>query len=128
MTTRITLAGLCLTLAALANAQSIVVFQVPGASTSPEGILPTGEIVGNWTDAGGNTHGFIRGTNGGFTAFDVPGASSTIVSSFNAGGTICGRFTGGKSSFIGYLHSRSGAFPTFALPDGGSNPGQGTFL
>src|SRR5260370_11813906 len=94
MTKRITLASLCLTLAGLANAQSFLVFGVPDATaTSPNGILPTGKVIGNWTDASGNNHGFIRGTDGGFTKFDVPAAASTIVSTFNAVGPMPPCFT-----------------------------------
>src|SRR3954453_20243873 len=48
MKKQITLASLCLTLAALGHAQQIIVFEVPNAqSTSPNGLLPTGEVIGN---------------------------------------------------------------------------------
>lgn len=80
MTERITLAGVCLTLAVLAKAESFAVLEVPGAVfTSANGILSAGEVIGNWTDSNGNMHGFIRGTDGGFTKIDVPGASSTTM-------------------------------------------------
>jgi hypothetical protein len=131
MTKRITLAGLCLTLAALGNAQNIIVFEVPAAaSTSPNGMLPTGEVIGNWTestDDGPVNHGFIRETNGAFTTFDVPGSTSTAVSSFNAGGTISGNYRDAHGVFHGYVRSRAGAFTTFDVPGAGPHAGQGTF-
>ncbi len=71
----ITLAGLCLALAVLGKTQTITVFEVPGATaTWPNGILPTGDIIGNWADSTGNNHGFIRQKHGGITTFDVPGS------------------------------------------------------
>ena len=128
MTKRIKLAGLCLTLAVLGNAQSIIVFEVPNAVyTSPNGILETGEVIGNWIDSQSKWHGFIRGDIGAFTAIDVPGASHTIVSSFNPHGTISGRFVDAKGVSHGFLRSPGGAFTTFDLPGAGPNGGQGTF-
>jgi hypothetical protein len=86
-------------LAVLGNAQSIIVFEAPNAVyTSPNGILATGEVIGNSTDSNSNWHGFIRGVDGGFTMIDVPGASHTIVSSFNPAGTISGRFVDARES------------------------------
>jgi hypothetical protein len=128
MTKSITLAGLCLTMAVLGNAQNIVVFAVPNAvTTSPNGILATGEAIGNWIDSQQNWHGFIRRTNGGFTTFDVPGASSTIVSSFNPEGTISGRSVDTSGVSHGFLRSPGGAFTSFDLPGAGQGRGQGTF-
>jgi hypothetical protein len=97
------------------------------AGTSPIELVPTGEIVGFWTDTTHNQHGFIRGRNGGFTKFDVTGAISTGVSGCNTAGTIVGSFTDASGIFHGYLRSDGGAVTTFDLADAGKNAGQGTF-
>jgi hypothetical protein len=57
-------------------------FEVPGADTSagsyagtlPSSINDLGEVTGNYTDASGFTHGFLRSPEGSYTMFDVPGA------------------------------------------------------
>lgn len=64
----------------------------PGAvETQASGINSSGEIVGLYTDAAGNAHGFID--NGGvFTGFDFPGAAETIPVGINDSGEIVGYY------------------------------------
>ena len=59
-------------------------FEAPGADTtagsyngtSPSSINDLGAIVGNYDDANGFSHGFLRSPDGKFTPFDVPGAAT----------------------------------------------------
>jgi hypothetical protein len=67
------------------NQGVITVFDAPGAGTgpfqgtfpfSPMIINPNGAITGWLTDSAFVSHGFLRDRNGGFIAFDVPGAGT----------------------------------------------------
>lgn len=65
-------------------------FDYPGAAqTSPTGISgisqtgQIGSIVGNYVDASGNAHGFIRDGSGNFTSIDYPGTTYTEVWGIN---------------------------------------------
>jgi probable HAF family extracellular repeat protein len=67
---------------------------VPAAqSTTPVGITDSGTIVGEYADAGGVEHGFLRDTAGRFTTIDVPGALSTNASRINSRGQIVGAYS-----------------------------------
>jgi hypothetical protein len=47
--------------------------------------------VGDYVDAGGNTHGFVWTSGGGFTTVDDPnGVGTTIVNGINDRGMIVG--------------------------------------
>ena len=58
-------------------------------STTAFGINDTGEIAGFYTDAAGNTHGFIF-TGGAFSTVDVAGARSTLLTRIKNDGSITG--------------------------------------
>jgi len=54
--------------------QSFTTFDPPGSQgTTPTGINPAGQIVGTYFDSTFATHGFVRGSDGTITSFDVPG-------------------------------------------------------
>ena len=63
-----------------AHAQTITVFDAPGAGTGPgQGTLgiaihPSGAIAGASIDANSVWHGFLRAPCGALTTFDAPGA------------------------------------------------------
>jgi uncharacterized membrane protein len=89
--------------------------------TAPTAINNVGQIVGFYFDnnvspsfPNGHTHGFIY-DNGGFTAFDFPGAVETAPADINDHGVILGTYE--DANFVGrsfLLVDR--AFTTFAVP------------
>jgi len=77
--------------------------------------LSTHEIVGEFTDSAGNTHGFML-NRGAFTSFDAPGADGyTSVNGVNARGDHCGiYFVDGQSR--AYLLDKAGGFTPLNHP------------
>src|SRR6266576_3450106 len=118
-------------------------FDAPGAGTGPfQGTFPfsplimnpNGAITGWATDSAFVSHGFLRDRNGGFTAFDAPGAGTgagqgTFPFAISLGGAITGFYTDGTNANHGFLRDQRGAITTFDAPDAGNVPGsfQGTF-
>ena len=101
-------------------------FEVPGADTSagsyagtlPSSINDLGEVTGNYTDASGFTHGFLRSPEGSYTMFDVPGAvgySNPLA--LNLEGTVVGTYLNSKSEFHAFLRKSDGGFVSFSGPD-----------
>jgi probable HAF family extracellular repeat protein len=70
-------------------------FDAPGASmqTGPLGIDERRRIVGNYIDAAGAYHGFLREPSGRFTTIDVPGAMATQPETINNRGQIVGSYS-----------------------------------
>lgn len=102
-------------------------FEAPGADitagsyngTSPSSINDLGEITGNYWDATGFSHGFVRSPDGKYTSFDVPGAAgygSTPIA-INLEGAIVGYYTDANYSFSSFLRRSDGTFATFIGPD-----------
>ena len=78
-------------------------FDFPGASaTNPGGINARGDIVGNYHDANGHTHGFLL-RQGVFSTIDFPNASFTAARAINARGDIVGRVLGPSGDEHGFL-------------------------
>jgi hypothetical protein len=104
-----------------------ITFQAPGADTTagsyngtyPSGINDLGTITGNYWDANGFSHGFLRSPNGNFTTFDVPGAGGygTTPKAFNLEGAVVGIYTDSNYSFHAFLRSPDGKFTTWIGPD-----------
>jgi hypothetical protein len=102
-------------------------FQAPGANTTPGsfgGTSPTsindvGMITGNYSDAQGLTHGFLRDKEGKFTTFDVKGAGGfgSFPIAINLEGDIVGYYTDSNLEFYAFLRDRNGKFTTFAGPN-----------
>ena len=123
--------------ATVKGAGSTLVFTTldfPGAVlTNPQGINPQGDIVGAYTDAAGQQHGFLR-SGGQYRTVDFPNARVTSALGINASGDIVGTYqrqgeTGGLSSHGFLLTRRGGLFavdypghlntiPRRILPDG----------
>jgi hypothetical protein len=63
-----------------AQAQSFATFEAPGAGkgasqgTLAFGINPAGEVAGEYVDANGVYHGFVRAVNGAITGFEAKDA------------------------------------------------------
>src|SRR5262249_16423992 len=71
---------------------SFTTVDFPGArSTQALGINPRGDIVGQYDDAEGVTHGFLL-SGGQFTSFDFPGATRTTAFGINPRGDIVGLY------------------------------------
>jgi uncharacterized membrane protein len=81
-------------------------FDFPGA-TATEGwdINEKGEIVGDYKDAQGNSHGFLWNREG-FFSIDYPGSIATIRGSINPEGNIVGAYTDKNNHVHGYLLTR----------------------
>jgi len=69
------------------------------------GINAQGFIVGSFTDADGNFHGFFD-RHGVFTQLDFPGATSTDGNGINAVGIIVGDFFDSAGVKHGYVASK----------------------
>jgi hypothetical protein len=102
---------------------SITIFDLPngcqeGQGTFATGINPAGLVVGDYTDATCEGHGFLRFPNGTFINIDVPGAVATTAEAINPAGAISGvGFT--NDAIIGYSRSPSGRFTTYSFPENG---------
>jgi hypothetical protein len=118
----------------------IVSFDAPGADTTAgsgngtfaSGVNEAGAIAGHFTDANHVSHGFLRSPDGGFNAFDAPGASTTpgsgggtFPSSINNAGAITGRYADAHNVNHGFLRSPEGKLITFDVPGAGTNAGSG---
>jgi probable HAF family extracellular repeat protein len=77
---------------------------------SPNAINDRGEIVGTYTDAQGQTHGFLyrRGT---FFTIHVPGSGTTRAEDINQSGTIAGSYD--SRSYV----LQDGVFSTVDAPE-----------
>ncbi len=119
---------------------TMTVFDAPGAGTSSgqgtllasfEGLNSAGAIAGNYTDASGVSHGYVRAPDGSFTTFDVPGAGTgsgqgTYSDGINPSGAIPGPYTDASGVLHGYVRAADGAITRFDAPGAGTAPGQGT--
>jgi probable HAF family extracellular repeat protein len=77
----------------------------PGADgfTVAQGINNAGQVVGQFTDADGDGHGFVL-SKGVYTTIDVLGPlSQTAVFSVNAQGQIVGQFDDAEGVTHGYV-------------------------
>jgi uncharacterized membrane protein len=73
-----------------------------------------GDIVGQFTDARGSTHGFLR-RGGQFVAIDVPGAIRTVAQAINARGDIAGAYVTPDGNTHAFT-LRHGVFRTVDFP------------
>ena len=80
---------------------ALTTIDVPGAVTGTEtnGINDRGQIVGDFSDASGNFHGYLLSA-GSFTTFDFPGAFSvTAPFGISSNGQIVGSYDGSPRGF-----------------------------
>ena len=73
----------------------------PNGGTSGDGINNRGQLVGNYVDGAGTTHGFLY-SDGNFTTIDYPGATLTAARAINNRGEIVGAYqdASGTHGFI----------------------------
>src|SRR5262249_47671639 len=75
-----------------------------------------GTIVGEWQDAAGAFHGFVRSPSGIYTIVDVPGATDTEIAGINKKGVLAGVYDlGDVSTNIGFVDT-GGVFTSFEDP------------
>jgi hypothetical protein len=130
----------------LARAQTIVVFDAPGAGTGllqgtvGLGITPAGAIAGAYIDANNVAHGFIRAPRGAFTSFDAPGAGTgpgasgclescpgTVPWGINPAGEITGQYIDVNNVAHCFVRSAHGTITTCDVPAAGTDGGQGSY-
>ncbi len=87
-------------------------FEVPGSApgtTGAFGINDEGQIVGNYSDAQGNSYGFLR-TGGAYQTIDLPPGGVTLATGINEDGRIVGNyFPGDGTGNHGFVYSRGSA-------------------
>jgi uncharacterized membrane protein len=92
--------------------------------TAANALNPNGEIVGQFDDADGNTHGFTL-VKGKFTQFDVPHAVVTTLNGDNASGELGGNYVasdGVPHAFIWRKGVLTTLDPPHALRSAGTVP------
>lgn len=109
-------------------------FNVPGATEyiypffgeGPLGstLNPSGEATGNYGDANGTGHGFVRDQGGAITTFDAPGADltpgdfgGTIAFSINPAGETTGFYFDAQFFVHGFVRDANGQVTDFDAPD-----------
>lgn len=126
-------------LSTTAHAQTITVFDAPGAGTGPGqgtygiAIHPTGAITGIDIDPGGVIHGFLHAAGGGFTTFDAPGAGTgpgqgTNAESINPAREIAGEYLDTGVCITASCALQMAQIIVFEVPAAGTGTGQGTFV
>ena len=88
------------------SAQQFTTIDVPGATaTFALSTNPPGDIVGDYQDSRGNSHGFLL-RKGKFTTIDVPGATHTEAIGINPPGDIVGFYDDRSGNSHGFLLSK----------------------
>src|ERR1700735_208979 len=128
---RMSLLGLTLSIAALAQQRTIIAFDAPGAGTGfrqgtiSTGINAAGVITGYYVDSSNIYHGFVRSTNGVFTEFDAASAGpGTLPYGINDAAAVTGYYLDVNFIAHGFVRNSSGALTTFDAPVSG---GSGTY-
>lgn len=117
---------------------SFTTFEAPGADTtagsfngtSVNSIKDLGAVAGEYWDANGFGHGFLRTPEGKFTTFDVPGAGGygTTPIALNIEGAVVGYYTDSNYLFHAFLRRPDGTFGTWVGPDAcDTNGSQGCY-
>ncbi len=118
-------ATLCCLAPLAAQTPTFTTFDAPDAGhgtnqgTVPISINQGGVIAGDYYDASGSPHSFVRAAGGQITEFDAPGLLDSYVSGINRNGQVIGSgtYVTSKGGFVtGYLRSRNGVFIHIAPP------------
>ena len=97
------------------SAQQFTTIDVPGATaTFALSTNPPGDIVGDYQDSSGNSHGFLL-SKGKLTTIDFPGALGTLAFGINPQGEIVGLYFDSSGNGHGFLLS-NGTLTTIDVP------------
>jgi hypothetical protein len=107
-----------------------VPFAASAARVQTAGIDGADEVVGTYVDAKGVFHGFVRGSSGRLTRFNIAGAGTargegTEVEGLSPGGVIVGSFIRSDKVAVGFI-DRHGIVTRIAERSAGNKPGDGT--
>jgi hypothetical protein len=106
-------------------AGSFVLVDVPGGSdTFTVGVNDLGQVVGRYTDAGGNVQGYVRNADGRFETITPPGATFTVAADINNAGDIAGRYLDELGNNHAFLR-RQGRFEVLDVPGAVETLGRG---
>jgi hypothetical protein len=87
-------------------------FEVPGSApgtTAAFGINDEGQVVGTYSDAQGNSYGFLR-IGGTYRAIDLPPGGGTLATGINEDGRVVGNyFPGDGTGTQGFVYARGAA-------------------
>lgn len=94
-------------------------FGVPGAGdTQPVSINDRFWVTGSYTDANGNTRGFVRDGRGRISTFDVGGSTYTFPEAIDFAGDVAGTYNDANAFHHSFLRYADGTFATsFEPPD-----------
>jgi hypothetical protein len=100
----------------------IIFFSVPGVEppflTYVYGMNNLNQVVGSYSDEGGN-HGYIRNADGTLTfPIDYPGASHTFLHGINDKGWMVGSYLDTEGVYHGFFATSPTRFVAFDLPPG----------
>lgn len=97
------------------NGASFTAISYPGSnSTIAAGIDSAGDIVGVWTDASSNRHGFLL-SGGVYTSLDFPLATDTVAIGINDFGEIAGYYSDASNVLHGFIYS-AGSYASVDVP------------
>ena len=90
-----------------------------------------GMITGNYVDANGVSHGYVRARDGKITKFDVEGAGTgagqgTWSWSINPAGAVTAEYVDADSVSHGFVRAPDGTITKFDVSGAGTGAGQGT--
>ena len=101
------------------NLVSIKLLAIPGATQMrANDINDNGQVVGQFTDAGGVAHGFVYEEES-FCQLDYPGATATQILGINNLGQMVGMFTT-LIATSGFLYDRGTFSPPLTYPGAGN--------
>ncbi len=101
--------------------QSYSFMAVPGSaqySTAANGINDKGQVVGQFTDAEGVQHGFLKDRDT-YTTLDPPGSTNTIALAINNSGVIAGYWINATGGTNGFVRASDGQYTTVNYPGAG---------
>ena len=91
-------------------------FQVQGSRTFPQAINEFVSVTGNYIDASGRQHGFVREVWGKIVTFDPPDSTLTAPTSINGEGTIAGYYADAQQVQHGFVRYTTGKIQNIRSP------------
>src|SRR5215831_13157301 len=98
---------------------------VPARAPFAEELTRRGRVWETTFDSSGVNHGYVRGSDGTVTTFDVPGAGTgseqgTLGENINTPGMIDGEFIDASGAYHAFLRSKHGSITTYDVPGAGT--------